>query len=178
MAYTTSEARQELLDTVAQAANELGFASACLAEAYEQPDEYNGERLEADCFRPVQMAYGRVKRTHTEFARRHGLQAATFDAQPAGLPSQGAASFIARAVEAVCAADRTLADLQDSMLPVTPRQRRRGLPGSGRLVVHEKRSFSSDHHSPPILSRRSSSRGRVRASLAGAAGKASRAPSC
>ena len=41
MAYTTSEARQELLDTVAQAANELGFASACLAEAYEQLDEYN-----------------------------------------------------------------------------------------------------------------------------------------
>jgi hypothetical protein len=33
MAYTTSEARQELLDTVARAANELGFASACLAEA-------------------------------------------------------------------------------------------------------------------------------------------------
>jgi hypothetical protein len=39
MAYTTSEARQELLDTVAQATNELGFASACLAEAHEQLDE-------------------------------------------------------------------------------------------------------------------------------------------
>jgi hypothetical protein len=53
MAYTTSEARRELLDTVAQAANELGFASACLAEAYERLDEYNGDRLEAECFRPV-----------------------------------------------------------------------------------------------------------------------------
>jgi hypothetical protein len=144
MAYTTSEARQELLDTVAQAANELGFASACLAEAYEQLDEYNGDRVEADCFRPVQMAYGRAKRTHTEFARRHGLQAATFDAQPAGLPSQGAASFIARAVEAVGAADRTLADLQDSMLPVeagdeelraglkSVREPLGGLPGKAR----------------------------------------------
>jgi hypothetical protein len=77
MAYTTSEARQELLDTLAAAADDLGFASACLAEAYEQLDEYNADRLEADCFRPVQMAYGRAKRTHTEFARRHGLQAAT-----------------------------------------------------------------------------------------------------
>jgi hypothetical protein len=144
MAYTTSEARQELLDTVAQAANELGFAGACLAEAYEQLDEYNGDRLEADCFRPVQMAYGRAKRTHTEFARRHGLHAATFDEQPAGLPSQGAASFIARAVEAVGAADRTLADLQDSMLPVeagdaelraglkSVREPLGGLPGKAR----------------------------------------------
>ena len=35
MAYTTAEARQELLDTVARAANELGLASACLAEAYD-----------------------------------------------------------------------------------------------------------------------------------------------
>ena len=76
MAYTTSEARQELLDTVAQAANELGLASACLAEAYEQLDEGSGARLEEEIFRPVQIAYGRAKRTHTEFAGRHGLQAA------------------------------------------------------------------------------------------------------
>jgi hypothetical protein len=32
-AYTTSEARQELLDTVEEAAHELGFTSTCLAEA-------------------------------------------------------------------------------------------------------------------------------------------------
>ena len=118
MAYTTSEARQELLDTIAQAATELGFAGACLAEAYEQLDEYNGDRLEADCFRPVQVAYGRAKRTHTDFAVRHGFAAAAFEAQPTGVASQGAASFIAQAVEAVGVADRTLADLQDSMLPV------------------------------------------------------------
>ena len=118
MAYTTSEARQELLDTIARAANELGFASACLGEAYERLDEYNGDRLEAECFRPVQTAYGRAKRTHTEFAVRHGFPAAAFEPQPTGPASQGAASFIARAVEAVGVADRTLADLQDSMLPV------------------------------------------------------------
>jgi class 3 adenylate cyclase len=144
MAYTTSEARQELLDTVAQAVNELGFASACLAEAYERLDQYNGDRLEAECFRPVQLAYGRAKRTHSEFAVRHGFAAATFEPQPTGLVSQGAASFVARAVEAVGAADRTLADLQDSMLPVEAgdeelragikavREPLGGLPGSAR----------------------------------------------
>jgi hypothetical protein len=118
MAYTIAEARQELLDTVAQAVDDLAFASACLAEAYEQLDEYNGAKLEAGCFRPVQVAYGRAKRTHTGFAGRHGLQVAAFEPQPTGLASQGAAGFIARAVEAVGLADRTLAGLQDSMLPV------------------------------------------------------------
>jgi hypothetical protein len=118
MAYTTSEGRQELLDTIAQAADELALASASLSEAYEQLDEDSGDRLEADCFRPVQIAYGRAKRAHTEFAGRHGLEAAAFGQQPTGLPSQGAAGFIERSVDAVTAADHTLAELQDSMLPV------------------------------------------------------------
>ena len=118
MTYTTMEARQELLDSIAAAADELGLAVSLLGEAYEQLDEQSADRLEDDCFRPVQMAYGRAKRTHTEFAGRHGLQASAFDQQPTGLPSQGAAVFISRAGEAVSAADRTLAELQDSMLPV------------------------------------------------------------
>jgi len=118
MAYTTAEGRQELLDTLAQAADELGFAGACLSEAYEQLDEQSGDRLEEACFRPVQMAYGRAKRTHSEFAGRHGLRVATFEPPETGLASQGAAAFVGRAVEAVGEADRILAELQDSMLPV------------------------------------------------------------
>lgn len=118
MTYTTLEARQELLDSVAAAADELGLAVALLGEAYEQLDERNADRLEDECFRPVQVAYGRAKRTHTEFAGRHGLPPSAFAQRPTGLPSQGAPAFIARAVEAVAAADRTLAELQDSMLPV------------------------------------------------------------
>ena len=118
MAYTTSEARRELLDTVAQAAADLGFASACLAEAYEQLDEYSGDRLEHACFRPVQMAFGRAKRTQAEFAARHGLEAAAPEPDSAGLASQGAAAFVAQAVEVAAAVDRSLAALQDSMLPV------------------------------------------------------------
>jgi hypothetical protein len=118
MAYTTSEARQELLETLAQAANELGLASACLGEAYEQLDEHSGDRLEEELYRPVQLAFGRAKRTHSEFADRHGLQGTTFGEQPTGLPSQSAAVFVERAVEAVGAADSDLSGLQDSMLPV------------------------------------------------------------
>jgi hypothetical protein len=118
MAYTTAEARQELLDTIAEAANVLGLASACLAEAYEQLDEQNGDRLEEQCFRPVQVAFGRAKRAHTEFAARHGLEATPFSPAAPGVPSQGAGAFVERAIEAVGAADGALAGLQDSMLPV------------------------------------------------------------
>ncbi len=109
MAFTTAEGRQELLDTIAQAAEELGFASACLSEAYEQLDEQSGDRLEEACFRPVQLAYGRAKRAHSEFAGRHGLEAATFEQPSTGLASQGAAAFVGRAVEAVGEADQILA---------------------------------------------------------------------
>jgi hypothetical protein len=119
MAFTTAEGRQELLETIEEAIESLGLASACLAEAYERLDEQSGDRLEEECFRPVQLAYGRAKRTHSEFAGRHGVAAATAFEQPsAGLASQGAAGLIGRAVEAAAEADRVLADLQDSMLPV------------------------------------------------------------
>jgi hypothetical protein len=118
MAYTTAEARRDLLEAIADAASRLGFAAASLSEAYEQLDEQSGERLEDACFRPVQAAYGRAKRTHAAFAARHGLEVGTVSQQEVGLPSQGAAMFVERAVEAAGEADHILAELQDSMLPV------------------------------------------------------------
>jgi hypothetical protein len=144
VARTTSEDRQELLDVIAHAANELGFAVACLADAYEQLDEQSADRLERDCFRPVQVAYGRAQRAHAGFAARHGFQPVAFEQQAAGLPSQGAAGFVTRAAEAAAAADRELAELQDSMLPVEAgdeelraglrsiREPLAGLPGKAR----------------------------------------------
>lgn len=147
MPYATSEARRELLDTLAEAADALGFALACLAEAYDKLDEHNGDRLEAELFRPVQLAYGRAKATHTEFAGRHGLPARKFEQPSAGVSSRGAPGFIDQAVEAVAEADRTLAELQDSMLPVEAgdaelrsgltavRERVRGLPGTARELL-------------------------------------------
>ena len=118
MAFTTAEGRQELLETIGEAIESLGLASACLAEAYDQLDEQSGDRLEEECFRPVQLAFGRAKRTQSEFAGRHGLVAGAVEQLSAGLASQGAAALIGRAVEAAAEADQLLAELQDSMLPV------------------------------------------------------------
>jgi hypothetical protein len=118
MTYTTAQARQQLLDTIAQAAEELGVALASLGEAYEQLDEFNAERLEQEIFRPVQMAYGRAQRTYMEFADRHDLPSRTFEPASPGAPSQGPKGFLDSAVEAIGKADGALATLQDSMLPI------------------------------------------------------------
>ena len=76
MAYVSAEARQELLDTIADAIDELGVALAALGEAYEQLDERTADTLEEQLFRPVQTAYGRAQRTHSGFAQRFGLTCA------------------------------------------------------------------------------------------------------
>ena len=118
MAFTAAEGSQHLLDAIAQTIGELEYALACLGEAYEVLDEYSGDRLEQELFRPVQMALGRAKRTHAEFAERRGLTSAAVHARPRGAPSAGAKALVERAVDAVTAADGALATLQDSMLPV------------------------------------------------------------
>jgi hypothetical protein len=117
MAYTSAEARQELLEALATATEEISFALAALGEAYEQLDEHNADRLEEVLFAPVQAAFGRAKSTYAKFAERHGLPTRSFDAASPGLPSTGAKGFIDSAVEAVANADGTLAELQDSGLP-------------------------------------------------------------
>jgi hypothetical protein len=118
MAYTTAQARRQLLDTVAEATEEIGSALASLGEAYEQLDENNAERLEQELFRPVQMAYGRAKRTYAGFANRHDLQSRIFEPATPGAPSHGVKGFLDSAMEAIGKADGALATLQDSMLPV------------------------------------------------------------
>jgi hypothetical protein len=118
MAYVTREAREELLATVAEATEEIGAALAALGAAYEQLDEQSGDRLEAELFRPVQVAYGRARRTHAGFADRHGLPGRTFEPASVGLPSQGVRGFVEHATDALVQADGILAELQDSMRPV------------------------------------------------------------
>jgi hypothetical protein len=147
MVYTTAQARQQLLDSLAGATDEIGFALASLGEAYELLDEHTGERLEAELFRPVQAAYGRAKRVHAEFADRHGLPSRAFEQRSPGAPSSGARGFVDSAVEAGGKADNDLAALQDSMLPVEVgdaqlragisevRQLLGGLRGSARELV-------------------------------------------
>jgi len=118
MTYTAGEARQQLLDTVAEATEELGTAIAALGAAYEQLDEHSADRLEEKLFRPVQLAYGRARRTHAGFAARYGLPGRTFEPATPGAPSHGVRGFVDQALEAVEEADLTLTELQDSMAPV------------------------------------------------------------
>jgi phage shock protein A len=118
MAYTTAEGRRQLLEGLAAAADEFAVAVAALTEVYEQLDERTADRLEEDLFRPVQGAYGRAKRTYTEFAGRYGLDARELTAPAAGAPARGVQGLIERAVERAAAADAEIAELQDSMLPV------------------------------------------------------------
>jgi hypothetical protein len=119
MAYVTSEARRELLDEIARATEEIGRSLAALGAAYEQLDEATGDRLEEQLFRPVQVAFGRARRTHSGFAERHGLPGREFTApDSAGPPSQGVRAFIEQAQDAAAEADDILAELQDSMRPV------------------------------------------------------------
>jgi hypothetical protein len=114
VAYTSAEGRQELLDSLAAVIEDIGLALADLGAAYEQLDERNADRLEEELFGPVQVAYGRAKSAHAQFAQRHGLTSRTFEAPAAGLPSTGAKGFIDNAVATVAQADGGLAALQDS----------------------------------------------------------------
>src|SRR5262249_3836300 len=94
------------------------FGTACLGEAYEQLDDATADRLEQELFRPLQKAYARAKRTQSSFAERFGLEATALAAASPGLASQGGKLFVTRATTAATEADRRIADLQDSMLPI------------------------------------------------------------
>jgi hypothetical protein len=118
VAYVAGEARQEMLDTLGEAIDDIAAALAALGEAYEQLSTNPADRLEEELFRPVQAAYGRAKQTHVGFAQRHGLPGRTFTPAIPGLPSTGIRGFVDSAVVSVAEADSVLAELQDSMMPV------------------------------------------------------------
>jgi len=117
MAYVTAEARQELLDTVARATDEIGGALAALTEAYEQVDDRTGDRLEEELFKPVQRAYASARRTHESFAQRVELPTRTFT-PPASHAPRAPQKAVEDAIEAVQEADEILIELQDSLAPV------------------------------------------------------------
>jgi hypothetical protein len=118
MPYATADARQGLLDTIAEAIEHLADTLAELGDAYDQLDEQSGDRLEEQLFRPVQLAYGRAQRTYTSFAERHSLSARSFAPAASGAPSAGVKTFLERTAQSIADADATLSELQDSMLPV------------------------------------------------------------
>src|SRR5437660_7947911 len=101
MSYTDAEARQQLLDGLAKATDDLGRALAALGAAYEQLDDQQADRLEEELFHPVQRAYGRARRAHSEFAKRYGLSDRQFTMPSPGLPSTGVKGFVQNALDAV-----------------------------------------------------------------------------
>jgi hypothetical protein len=118
MVSADAKARQQLLDSLAEAIDDLAPALASLGAAYEQLDDRQADRLEEELFRPVQRAYGRGKRTHAQFAARHGLPGRDFEMRSPGVASTGVKGFIEVAVEAVGRAEAELAGLQDSLTPI------------------------------------------------------------
>lgn len=117
MSYTAQSGRLQILEDVAEAAEELGNALGWLGEAYEHLDDQTAERMEAALFRPLQSAYGQLKRTSGEFAERYGLERREFPTAPPPLPEDPRRLF-ERAADSVQSGDETLAGLQDSLLPV------------------------------------------------------------
>jgi hypothetical protein len=136
MSSTDAQARQELLDDLAQAADDLGHALASLGGAYELLDEPQGDRLEEELFRPVQRAYGRARRAYGEFAGRHGLGEHEFTMPSPGVPSTGVKGFVEDAVEAVERAEHHLVQLQESPMAIElgDVEFRAGLSETRRLI--------------------------------------------
>ena len=137
MAYSAGEAREQLLEDVADATDQLALAVAALTEAYEELDEQTADRLEEELFRPVQSAYGRLRRTHADFAERHRLPTRTFEPSSGGMHSGDPRVYVDRAVDAIERADQGLADLQDSMMPVEvgDRELREGLSETREAIA-------------------------------------------
>ena len=117
MSYTTAEGRQQLLDDLAEAIDAVAVGLAVLGEAYEQLDEQTADALEAQLFRPLQVAYGRAQRAHTAFAERAGLATRRFAPATPGLAAPPG-ERIEEAVQRMLDADEIVAELQDSLLPV------------------------------------------------------------
>jgi hypothetical protein len=116
--YTDLDARQQLLDGLAEAGDELGRALSSLGAAHEALDEQQAERLEEELFRPLRLAYGRAKRTHAEFASRHDLPRHEFQVPFPGAPATGVKGFVEDAVAAVERAEMQIVGMQDSLMPI------------------------------------------------------------
>ena len=145
MSYIAREARQELLETVAGAAEEIGAALALVETAYELLDEGSADRLEEQLFRPIQRAYGRASRTQSGFAERHGLEArALAPRQPTHAAAQPR-ELVEDAADAALQADEMLSELQDSMRPVEvgDAELRAGL-GEVRALLGELRGHARE----------------------------------
>jgi hypothetical protein len=118
VSYSTAEGRQQLLDDLAEAIDTLAGAIAALGDAYELLDERTADALEAQLFRPLQLAYGRAQRGHAAFAQRAGLEGRAFSPGTPSAPSARPGELLEEAVDRILEADEIVSELQDSLLPV------------------------------------------------------------
>jgi hypothetical protein len=74
MAQTTLEARQQILDDLAAALDQLGLAVACLSEAFDQLDVDTADRLDIDLYHgrpsPARRPRRRSRRRRAPTRRR------------------------------------------------------------------------------------------------------------
>jgi hypothetical protein len=118
MSYTNQEGRERILADLSEAADQIELALSYLTDGYELVDEALADRLEEQLFAPVQAAYGRSRRTLSEFAQRYGLGASGRQGGSSGARPHGPKDLIEGAIEAIEQADHWIGELQDSMLPV------------------------------------------------------------
>lgn len=117
MSYTSESGRLQILEESGVAATALEVAIAELGEAYDHLDEHAADVMEAEVFRPLQAAYGLLRRTRSEFAARHELTAAEPESPVPPAP-QDPRSALELAADSIERADEVLSELQDSLLPV------------------------------------------------------------
>jgi hypothetical protein len=117
MSYTNESGRLQILEDSAEAARDLDRALVALGEAYEHLDDDHADALEAAVFKPLQGAFGLLKRTRSEFAERFALPLIEPEPAPEMAPSQPR-ELLEQAGDAVQAADDVISELQDTLLPV------------------------------------------------------------
>ena len=118
MTYDSTQARYELLETIAAAAAHVGTSLGWLTLAYERLDDATAETLEEALFGPVQKAYGRARRTHDAFAERFALEAGAITPAEPHAGSRPVRELITHAADEAAHADALLDALQDSMRPI------------------------------------------------------------
>jgi len=129
VAYTDLEGREALMARLGEAVEYLGEGIGSLGDAYETLDDQTADTLEEKLFGPMQRAYGRAKKTYSDFAARHGLEGRTFDAPASPVTSGKAADLIAAVAGSAEAAEYALTELQDdpAFLAVGDRELRAGV---------------------------------------------------
>jgi hypothetical protein len=117
MSYTNESGRLQILEDSGEAAREVDMAILALGEAYEHLDDDTADELETAVFKPLQGAFGLLKRTRSEFAERFALPLSEPESAHEMAPAQPR-ELLEQAADALQAADDTIAELQDTLLPV------------------------------------------------------------